>query len=142
MPLTLILSLIALIPLAEIALFIWLGELIGILPTLFLTVGCVLLGAALAAAQGFTTLKATRESLNRGEIPAVEILSGAVLLIAAFFLMTPGFITATIGFVLLIRPLRLWIGSAVLRRLIAARSKGTITLRSYRTVRPEPRELR
>src|SRR5262249_49330173 len=123
MPLAFLFGLLALVPLAEIALFIWLGGLIGILPTLLLTVGCVALGAALAMAQGFATIRATKQSLDRGEIPAVEILSGAVLLIAAFFLMTPGFITAAIGFVLLIPPLRLWIGRTVLARLIAARAK-------------------
>ena len=123
MPLLLLLTLAA-VPLAEIALFIWVGEMIGILPTLILTIGAVVLGAALAWSQGFATLQAARRSLDRGEIPALEILSGAVLLIAAFFLMTPGFITATIGFVLLIRPLRLWIGRAVLGWLIAQRDKG------------------
>ena len=134
MPVFLILPLIALIPLAEIALFIWLGEQIGILPTLILTVGAVVLGAALAWFQGFATLQATMKSLNRGEVPVEEILSGAVLLVAAFFLMTPGFITAAIGFALLIRPLRLWLGRLVLKKLIASRDRAskTITLRSYR----------
>jgi len=133
MPLFFILPLIGLIPLAEIALFIWIGEEIGILPTLILTIGAVVLGAALAWAQGFTTLQATMKSLNRGEVPVEEILSGAVLLVAAFFLMTPGFITAAIGFVLLIKPIRLWLGRMVIRRLIDARARTgkTITLRSY-----------
>jgi UPF0716 protein FxsA len=134
MPLLILLPLLALVPLAEIALFIWIGEAIGILPTLILTVGAVVLGAGLAARQGFKTLRITMESLNRGEVPVEEILSGAVLLVAAFFLMTPGFITAAIGFVLLIRPIRLWLGRLVMKRLIAARGKGgkTITLRATR----------
>jgi hypothetical protein len=42
--------------------------------------------------------------------------------------------------VLLIPPLRVWIGRAVLKRILAARNKGTITVRSYRVIRP--RELR
>ena len=137
MPLFILLPLIALVPLAEIALFIWIGSAIGILPTLVLTVAAVALGAALAWIQGFTTLKALMESLNRGEIPVEEILSGAVLLIAAFCLMTPGFITAAIGFALLIRPLRVWIGRSAVKRILAARERGsrTITLRSYRVDR-------
>jgi UPF0716 protein FxsA len=138
MPYILILPLLALVPLAEIALFIWLGSLIGILPTLALTVAAVVLGAGLAWVQGFSTLRAVAESLNRGEAPVEEILSGAVLLIAAFFLMTPGFITASIGFALLIRPLRLWIGRAAMRQLLDKRMRQdkTITIRAYRTGRP------
>src|SRR5262249_30863933 len=132
--------LVALVPLAEIAMFIWVGAHIGILPTLVLTVAAVVLGAALAWHQGFATLKAARQSLDRGEIPVEEILSGAVLLMAAFFLMTPGFLTAAVGFVLLIRPVRLWIGRKVMKALIDARNKGTITVRAMRV--NGPRELR
>lgn len=121
MPLLILVPLIALVPLAEIALFILIGQEIGILPTLILTIGAIVLGAVLAWSQGFKTLRAAIQSLNQGEIPVDEILSGAVLLIAAFFLMTPGFITAAMGFVLLLPPVRLAIGRYVVRKILVAR---------------------
>jgi UPF0716 protein FxsA len=124
MPLLIALILLISLPLAEIALFIWVGGMIGILPTLLLTIFAILLGAALLWTEGFATLKAARESLNRGEVPVEHVLSGAILTGAAFLLMTPGFITNALGFVLLIRPLRMAIGRALFARLVAGRLKG------------------
>jgi UPF0716 protein FxsA len=134
MPLLAILVLIVALPLAEIALFIWVGGLIGVVPTLLLTVFAILLGAALLWVEGFATIKAARRSLNDRKAPVDEVLSGAILTCAALLLMTPGFITNAAGFVLLIRPLRIWLGRALFARLLAARGgrMGVVTLKARR----------
>ena len=45
-----------------------------------------------------------RASMAKGELPALELLEGAVILIAGALLLTPGFITDAAGFACLIRP--------------------------------------
>ena len=86
-------------------------------------IACVLalMGAALVRAQGFSTLAKIRDSLDRGEVPAVALVEGAFLLLAGALLLTPGFITDAIGFACLCPPLRRYlITEYLLERLIQA----------------------
>jgi UPF0716 protein FxsA len=95
-----------LVPLAEIYLLVRVGNVIGALPTVVLVVLTALLGAALIRVQGLATLARIRGALDRGEVPAVELLEGACLLVAGALLMTPGFVTDSVGFLLLVPGLR------------------------------------
>ena len=95
-----------LVPLAELYVLIQVGSAIGALPTVGLVVFTAVLGATLIRAQGLTTVARIRTSMDRGEVPAVEILEGACLLVAGAMLLTPGFVTDTFGFLLLIPMLR------------------------------------
>ena len=95
-----------LVPLAEIYVLIQVGSVIGALATVALVVFTAILGATLIRAQGLATVARIRASLDRGEVPAVEILEGACLLVAGALLLTPGFVTDTVGFLLLLPMLR------------------------------------
>lgn len=94
------------IPLIEIYLLIKVGGLIGALPTVMLVVFTAVLGAWLMRMQGLSTLNRVRTMLINGEVPAVEALEGVALLIGGALLLTPGFFTDTLGFLLMIPPLR------------------------------------
>jgi len=94
------------VPLTEIYVLIQVGELIGALPTVVLVVFTAVLGAVLIRAQGLATVARMRQSMDRGELPALELLEGACLLAAGALLLTPGFVTDTVGFVLLVPRLR------------------------------------
>ena len=94
------------VPLIEVWLLVKVGSLIGAGWTIFLVVLTAVIGAALVRAQGLSTLARSQELLHRGELPAVELLEGAALLIAGAPLLTPGFLTDTVGFLLLLPPLR------------------------------------
>lgn len=94
------------VPLIEIYILIKVGGLIGAIPTIFLVVFTAVLGALMLRWQGFTTLQRVRGMLARGEIPAVEMLEGAVLLVSGALLLTPGFFTDAVGFLCLVPPLR------------------------------------
>jgi len=94
------------IPLIEIYLLIKVGSALGALPTVALVVLTAVIGAFLLRMQGFATMQRVRLSLARGEIPAIEMLEGAVLLLCGALLLTPGFFTDIIGFLGLIPPLR------------------------------------
>lgn len=94
------------------------GGLIGAGWTVFLVVLTAVIGASLVRSQGINTLARSQDSLARGELPAVELLEGAALLVAGALLLTPGFFTDGIGFLLLVPPLRRWlIRTWVLRAL-------------------------
>ena len=102
----LLLILFLCIPLIEIYLLIKVGSLIGAIPTVLLVVGTAILGAVLLRMQGFSTMYRVRSMLAHGELPAVEMLEGVVLLISGALLLTPGFFTDTIGFLGLLPALR------------------------------------
>jgi UPF0716 protein FxsA len=104
------------IPLVELYFLIKVGVEIGAFPTIFLTVFTALLGAWMVRRQGFTTLGRVHGLMQRGEVPALEMMEGAVLLICGFLLLLPGFITDAVGFVLLIPPLRRWLLTSGLQR--------------------------
>lgn len=101
-----LLILLLLIPIIEIMLFIEIGGTIGTGTTLLLTLLTALVGLALIRQQGLKTLLRAQQKMNWGELPALEMLEGMLFAIAGVCLLTPGFFTDTIGFVILIPPLR------------------------------------
>lgn len=107
------------VPLIEIALFIELGGRIGLWPTLGLIVLTALIGSALVRHQGLATLERARAATDRGEMPLKEAATAVALLIAGLMLITPGFFTDTVGFLILIpwvrRGLGVWLGARVIR---------------------------
>lgn len=108
-----LLTLFLLVPVLEIYLLIQIGGVIGALPTIGLVVLTAVLGAALLRQQGLTTLMRLQSNLDRGDLPAFELLEGAVLLVGGALLLTPGFFTDAIGFAALLpmtrRPLIQWL---------------------------------
>jgi UPF0716 protein FxsA len=105
-PFQILFVLFLLIPMLEIYLLIKVGAIIGALPTVFMVVFTAVLGVWLLRIQGFATLARVRQTMAQGGIPAVEMLEGAVLLVAGALLLTPGFFTDTVGFLCLIPSLR------------------------------------
>lgn len=120
----LLLLLFLAIPVIEIYLLIEVGSQIGALPTILLVVLTALVGASLLRQQGFSTWARINARMAAGEAPAMELLEGLLLLIAGALLLTPGFFTDTIGFLLLIPPLRRFWISAVLQRALFVQIRG------------------
>ena len=90
------------VPLIEIYLFITLGGLIGALPTVLLVVVTALIGVSLLRAQGFSTMAKFQQEVSTGQLPASTMLEGVALILGGALLLTPGFLTDTIGFLCLI----------------------------------------
>jgi len=101
-----LLILFLVIPLVEIYFLISVGEVIGAFATVFMVVFTAILGAMLLRSQGLSTLRRVQEASARGEIPALEMIEGMMLLVGGALLLTPGFFTDAIGFICLITPLR------------------------------------
>jgi UPF0716 protein FxsA len=108
-PLLLFLLLFVGVPLMELYFLIKVGSQIGAFSTIFLTIFTAMLGGWMVRAQGFSTLAKVRGSMDRGEVPAFEMMEGAVLLACGFLLLLPGFITDIVGFLFLIPPIRRWL---------------------------------
>lgn len=94
------------IPLIEIALFIGVGEEIGLLSTLGLCLVTAIIGGGLVRHQGLQTLFKAQTHLRGGALPLTEIFDGFCIVIAGALLLTPGFFTDLIGFSLLVPQLR------------------------------------
>lgn len=90
------------IPFAEIYLLLELGSLIGPLATVGLVVFTAMLGAWLLKQQGLETFRRLQESLNRGELPAYEMIEGPIIMVGGALLLTPGFVTDCLGFICLV----------------------------------------
>lgn len=105
------------VPILEIAAFIKIGGWIGVLPTLLGCVVTAVIGAFLVRLQGFGVLRSAQAAIARHEIPVDEIAHGVFILIAGVLLMTPGYVTDAMGFLLLMPPLRLKMAHAAIAYL-------------------------
>ncbi len=94
------------VPFIEIYLLLQIGGIIGIFPTIFMVVFTAMLGAWLLRKQGLATWLRFQESVNKGVIPAYEMIEGPILLVGGALLLTPGFFTDAIGFACLVPGLR------------------------------------
>jgi UPF0716 protein FxsA len=104
------------LPLIELWFIIRVGSVLGGFTTIALLIGAGIVGTHLLRRQGFNTLAQFDQRLQRGELPAEEILGGFVLSLAALLLIIPGFLTDVLAIPLLISPLRQWL----VRRLLTS----------------------
>lgn len=116
MPFSLIPFALLLVPILEIAAFVVIGGRIGLLWTLALVLVTAMIGSVLLRLQGFRVLNELRMAVDRGAVPGRELGHGAMILAAGILLLTPGFITDALGFMLFVPAIRdrIW-------RLIASR---------------------
>ncbi|MEJ6740930.1 MAG: FxsA family protein [Actinomycetota bacterium] len=103
-------------PLIELGVVIFVADAIGIFPTIALLIAMSAFGAWLVKREGIGVMRRTQLSANRGELPGDEMLDGAVLAIAGVLCIVPGFISGTIGLLLLIGPVRRPVGRRLVRR--------------------------
>ena len=109
------------IPVVEMYLLIEVAERIEALPTILLVMLTAVLGVSLIRQQGLSTLTKGIRRLNQAEIPAAEIIEGVLLAVAGAFLITPGFLTDFIGFMIII-PITRRITALMLLKRMAARA--------------------
>ncbi len=116
-----LLLLFILVPIAELYLFLTLGAQIGIGPTLAIIVLTAFLGASLTKSQGAKALTNFRNATAEGRLPHKEALDGLLILLAGAVLLTPGFLTDAVGFLLLLPPardvIRGWLGTYLKSRI-------------------------
>jgi UPF0716 protein FxsA len=90
------------VPIIELSLLLTIGAKIGIWATLVIIISTAMLGASLTRREGLKTWWRFQEKLTTGAFPNEELLDGLTILVAGALLLTPGFLTDTVGFILLI----------------------------------------
>lgn len=113
------------LPFAEIATFIVVGQAIGLLPTLALTIGAMALGLLIVKAQGLGHLDRLRRSLRAGEAPVADMLHSLLLAVAGLLFLIPGFLTDILAVLLLLPPVRAAIGLWIWRNMTVISRGGT-----------------
>jgi len=109
------------IPFSEVAVFAYAGDEIGIVNTLALCVLTAFIGGTMVKKQGLNTLTRAQSHFQGGKLPVQEIFDGFCLVATGALLITPGFVTDTIGFLLLIPPVRI-----LLKDILARTGKFTL----------------
>lgn len=104
------------VPLLELFVIIRVAGGVGTGQTILLLIAVSVVGAWMVRRSGLGVLNQIRVRLNRGELPAGELVDGLLILIAGALMLTPGFITDAVGLLLLFLPTRLAVRSLLLRR--------------------------
>ena len=104
------------VPLLEMLVLFEVADRIGGIQTLLMVVLTAVIGVQILKQQGFSTLLRANDRIRQGQLPAQEIIEGMLLAAAGAMLLTPGFLTDTIGFLCLTGPVR----RPLAGRLIAA----------------------
>ena len=115
MPLLLVVLFIV-VPIAELAVLIQIGQLIGVWWTIALLVADAILGSLLARSQGRLAWRRFNEALQAGRMPAREVMDGALVLFGGALLLTPGFLSDILGLLLLLPPTRALVRAVLVRR--------------------------
>ena len=85
------------VTLAEIFVLVSVGQAIGGLSTVLLVIITAFIGSSLLRSQGWSTMAKAQQSIAEGRAPAMEILEGVVIVVSGILLLTPGFLTDTLG---------------------------------------------
>lgn len=104
-------------PIAEIYVLLTAGSAFGVMPVIAACLATAFLGGWIIRLQGLAALRQAQHDINEGRPPVSSAVNGALLLVAAPLLMTPGFLTDALGFALLIPPVRILLGKLALERI-------------------------
>ncbi|EPS3381072.1 TPA: FxsA family protein [Vibrio cholerae] len=106
------------VPVIEIALFIQVGGVLGVWPTIALVLLTAIVGASLVRSQGLQTLLTVQQRLAQGQLPAQQILEGVMLAVAGVLLLTPGFFTDILGMLVLLPAPRAYFAKQFMSRVV------------------------
>lgn len=104
------------VPLLELYVLIKVGGLIGPAMTVFFVILTAIIGTFLLRQQGLQTLQRVQQSVAQGVMPAAALIEGLILLVSGVFLLAPGFVTDSLGFMGLIPQFRRGISTFILSK--------------------------
>ncbi len=94
--------LFSVIPVIELAILIEIASFMAIAPTVIIVILTAIIGAYMVRLEGLGVLYRIQNNMQQGTFPADELISGMMILIAGALLLTPGFFTDIIGFLMVI----------------------------------------
>lgn len=89
-----------LVPIIELTLLIKVGSIIGTLNTITIILLTALIGAFMVRMEGLGVLSRIQQNIQEGIFPAEELIDGVMILVAGALLLTPGFFTDILGFLM------------------------------------------
>ncbi len=107
------------LPLVEIGLFVTLGAWLGLGVTLAIVIGSAALGVWVIRGQGLRARVDLRIALAAGRNPLQSLAGDALRVVAGALLVLPGFLTDTLGLLLLLPPVQIWISRMIARQAVA-----------------------
>ena len=125
------------IPILEISMFISVGTVIGLGPTLAIVIATAIIGAVLVKKQGLKTLFSAQKNLRNNQLPIHEFFDGLILIVAGLFLITPGFVTDSIGLLLFLPQIKKFLKNIISNLLVARTAAGVYTnINNTEPIRP------
>ena len=127
--------LFTIVPVVELALLLKVGSRIGLFSTLSIVVVTGVLGAYLAKWQGISVMSKMQNEINQGKLPADKMFDGIIILCSGLLLLTPGFVTDTLGFLGLVPATR-----GILKKYLRKKAQGyvdqgkIITINNYKSM--------
>jgi UPF0716 protein FxsA len=119
----LLVALFVLVPIAELAVIIQVGQAIGVWPTIAILIADSILGSLLMRSQGRIAWRRFNAALQSGRVPAREVADGVLVIFGGALLLTPGFLSDVFGLLFLIPPTR-----ALIRRVFLRQAMKRITV--------------
>ena len=114
-------------PVLEVSVFISVGSLIGLWLTLATIIATAIVGAFLLKKQGLAALYNAQENINNGRLPLEDLFDGLFLIVSGLLLITPGFVTDGIGFLLFLPQFRVLLKRFISNVLVARTSARVYT---------------
>ena len=90
------------VPVIELTLLIKVGSYIGAINTILVVILTAAIGAYMVKMEGIGIMYRIQKNMQEGIFPGDELISGMMILVAGALLLTPGFFTDVIGFVMLV----------------------------------------
>ncbi len=125
MPFAFVPFLLLIVPIVEIGAFIVIGDQIGLWPTLGMILVTAVIGTMLLRHQGFQIMNRIKQETDSGRMPGRALGDGAMILVAGILLLTPGFVTDAIGFLLFVPLIRSAIWGFIASRITVVGPGGT-----------------
>lgn len=114
----------AVVPVIELALLIKIGSVIGTLNTIIIVILTAVAGAYMVKLEGIAVMYRIQENMQQGTFPAEELINGMMILMAGVLLLTPGFFTDVVGF-LMVFPVSRGVIKRIAGRYIKKRMSST-----------------
>ena len=122
-------------PVLEVSVFISVGSLIGLWLTLATIIATAIIGAFLLKKQGLAALYNAQENIKNGRLPVENLFDGLFLIVSGLLLVTPGFVTDGIGFLLFLPQFRVLLKRFISNVLVARTSARVYTNTDH--IKPE-----
>lgn len=111
---------------SEVSVLLYVAQHTGIVFTMLCCAFTGILGGYFVRQQGLATLARFKQTLDQGALPADEAVEGLLLLIVGVLLCVPGFITDTMGFLIVIPGIRKIVARMLIKSIQENIKAGTI----------------